>query len=504
MRPFLPLLRLFILWCILCWPLPGSARATLAELDAQLELLLPGAGLQEQSARAYAKQQLATLFAQLEKHKIDKKKPHQALALLRSEVEGTFLLSYTPYAEINLLFKRGQYDQATATALYALVFQHLEMPYALQVQGSEIVLVADLEDNNQVVRIPGTGGRQTERDQIFQQLYLDLLRNLNFIPQNEWSRPPEEVFHTYYLGNDDQLTLAELADFLYYRQALSAYNDKAWTLALGLLAKTNPSASRPVYAVLERAIWLQIANTGDNSPGTMAYLWKLWQASPGDPWQGELLRRFSTITSTLPKPGKWAIDSVYGVFNDRFARSPAAQLQLREMYFLQQARCQAKLGNSQLVMDFMDSLYLLRPHDTGIHNVLGGMLVWSLRAKREFGPGLESIQFYESRYPFLRSNLLFQDQHLFYLAERVRALLDSEDEAPGMAAFQDFKDLARRTGRTPRYDSCITTSYLAVSNFYFRKGNYSQALATMADALRAAPGDSYLAHRVEVLRRYLR
>ena len=73
-----------------------------------------------------------------------------------------------------------------------------------------------------------------------------------------------------------------------------------------------------------------------------------------------------------------------------------------------------------------------------------------------------------------------------------------------MAAFQDFKDLARRTGRTPRYDSCITTSYLAVSNFYFRKGNYSQALATMADALRAAPGDSYLAHRVEVLRRYLR
>jgi tetratricopeptide (TPR) repeat protein len=154
-------------------------------------------------------------------------------------------------------------------------------------------------------------------------------------------------------------------------------------------------------------------------------------------------------------------------------------------------------------MSFMDSLYRYQPNNTAVQEVLAGMLVWSLRnSEREFSRGLDGINLYSRRYPFLHQNELFQDRHLLYQAERVRYYFDQDDLVKGGNYFEEFKRLLTTSRSAPRRNSWILTAYLAASNYYFRQGDYSQAFDLIQQARREAPDDPYLDHRAGVLRNY--
>lgn len=499
---------LIIAGLVCCTVASRLSAATLSErmasLDAELELLLPGRDAQAQSTRAYAKQRLSAVCLALEAEKISKLKPHKAIVKLEAAVQAQFLLQYHPFANLDMLFKNGMYDPTTAAAVYALTMRFLELPHALQLQDGGVVLTAYPAELNHIV-----GGRKAtdaQQHEAFQDAYMSVLMNVGFLPEQAWTQPKAELFVQYYTGGQRAINMQELAGFLYYQQALQAYKGKDWNAVLVQLQHARQLTDWPVYDVLKRAVWIQLATSPDlkSADSTTEYLWKLWGIAPGAPWQSALLAQFNTAIGTLPKPGIWPMDSLYLTYSERFAGHNDALLQLKAMYFLQRARFHAREGSTGKVMDYMDSLYLLRPTDTDVHDVLAGMLVWSLRTERSFAQGLELIAFYERKYPFLASNALFQDQHLFYQAERLRYYFDADDVAAGLQHFQAFEQLIARTGRTPRFDSWITTGYLAIANYYFRQGEYRQTLNYLTQARVHAPTDPYLDHQETLLRRYVR
>ncbi|MGH1434816.1 MAG: hypothetical protein ACRBG0_10185 [Lewinella sp.] len=487
-----------------------SAKETLlaadrsAELDQQLQLLLPGTGIQEQSVRAYAKERISEMLTSLEAQNIRKKKPHKALAMLREEMGQRFLKNHQPFSKIQFFFTQGQYDQTTASAVYAMTLDYLGMQYLLQVQGTEVSLLVDVGKNTERIRVKGASPLNAENERRFQNAYLEVLRSVGYIPTAEWNNPPDQLFNRYYLGGDQQLSLRQLASFLYYRQALRAYADHAWASSLDWLYQARQLHPWPVQEVLQRAIWLQLATEDTKTTTSLDYLWKIWERSPGAPWQGQLIHRFNELLRDHPAPNSWVIDSTYDAFKERFTDYPGALGQLREIYYLQSARMHAQQGNTVSVMNYMDSLYRYQPNNTAIHEVLAGMLVWSLRKEREFESGLARITAYSKKYPFLTTNSLFQDRHLLYQAERVRYYFDQDDRIKGLHYMEDFKRLAKSSGRTPRYDSWVLTAYLAASNYYYRQNDYRQALNFIEQGRQESPTDAYLDHRADVLLKYLR
>ncbi len=490
---------------ILTAPLHASPTALEAErLDEQLEMLLPGNGQQDLSARAYARGQLHELFQRLEDNRVRRKAIHKALEIIIAEVEGSFLRHSGAFVPFANLFREGQYDQSTATAIYALVMEYFSIPYAIQMNEWQVNLLADPEGRPQVLGAPISRRQTRQRLANFKRSYLELLRSVALLDEEEWQRPEEELFRLYYFGNTDQLSLRELASYLHYRQALAAYDRRAFVEVLSWLEQAQGLSGRPLYAILQRATWLQLADEDETSRESLFYLWKVWEGSPGEPWQSELLRRFSkaTVSEGDSVFGAARIDSIYHYFNDRFAGYGFAQQQLREMYYLKLARFHARHGHTESVTNYMDSLYLLRPQDLDVQNVLAGMLVWSLGSERDFTRGLQRIQEFSNRYPFLLNNELFQDQHLFYQAERIRYFFDRDEAATAANYLRDFDLLLQRFGRTPRMTSWVTTAYVAASNYYYRRGEFAYALHYVERSYALAPTDPYLEHRVDLLRNY--
>lgn len=499
-------LLLLILCCCLGLGLKAEIPANkLAELDSQLELLLPGTSNQEQSARAFAKERISVLISDLEGRKIRRKSTSKALEILEEEVGQQFLQRPAYLAHFDQLFKLGQYDRTTATALYALAMEYFGLPYLLQVRDAEILLIADPQELARPLALPHDDPWTASSSQRFQNAYLEVLRSIGYVSPAEWDRSPQALYDQYYLGGNTQLNLRQMASFLYYRQALRAYAKQSWSTALDWLYRAEQLASWPVHEVIRRAIWLQLANQPDNASESLRYLWMIWQDSPGAPWQKELLQHFSqAISEVSGNSSSWRIDSTYFAYQEKFAQHPGAMGQLRELYYLQRARYHAKEANTEAVMSFMDSLYSLRPYQTEVQDVLAGMLVWSLRTERDYTKGLERISLYERQYPFLSKHALFQDRHLFYQAERIRYHYNADEDILGSRYFEEFKKHCLRISKPPSYVSWVTTAYLAASDYHFRNGDYSRALLIVEEARQEAPQDPYLDHRSDVLRRYLR
>ena len=499
--------RLFLLALFCGFSLLAKAELRadkLAELDTHLELLLPGTSNAEQSARAFAKERINELLTKLEGRKLRKKKPSKALSILEEEVAHRFLVRPTYFADFDQLFRAGQYDRTTATALYALAMEYFGLAYKLEVRDADLVLIALPEAANRALKLPHKDNWTAASSQRFQHAYLDILLSIGYLSPVEWDRSPEALYDQYYLGGHTQLNLRQMASFLYGRQALKAYADQAWSTALDWLYRAEQLQKWPVQDVVRRAIWLQLANQPNSPKESLRYLWLIWQESPGSPWQKSLLQHFSTSVADRPGLTSWQIDSAYMSYQEKFAGHPGALGQLRELYFLQRARFHARKGNTASVMQYMDSLYAFRPNHAGVQDVLTGMLVWSLRGERDFEQGLKKINQYERKYSFLSATPLFQDRHLFYQAERIRHHYNADENVLGNQYFEEFKRHCRRIGRPPGYVSWITTAYLAASDYHFRNGNYGQALLIVQQARQEAPEDAYLDHREDVLKRYLR
>ncbi|MEZ4988289.1 MAG: hypothetical protein R2795_25215 [Saprospiraceae bacterium] len=476
------------------------------EMDTELEMLLPGTDGQAVSARAYARNRMEAVIAMLEAKKVRKKKPSKAIQQIEETVQQQLLQQYQTQATVSDLFKNGLYDQSSASAVIALVLQQLDIPYALLVHETDVYLVAYPDDINKTVAIPGVSKRTDNEEAWFQTAYLNLLQSVGMIPESAWHQPPNELFRTHYLGFQGALNIQQLGAFLYYRQAIYAFVKGHWEQCEQWLDRGHSLADWPVYTVLRRALWIQLAQqqSGTTSSQALQYLWDIWQESPGHPWQSVLLQTFTQQASHLPTTNVWPLDSLYLDYLEHFEGYPHAQTQLRELYFLQKATLHAQVGATVQVMDMMDSLYLMCPSDEMVQGVIAGMTVWSLQKERDFQRGLERINFYENRYRFLHRNTQFQDQHLLYQAERVRYYFDQDDFSSGLLYLKEFERVLAIVGLTPRHTSWVTTAYTTASYAYFRQGNYHTALSYAQIALEKAPDDAYLAHRVDLLKRYVR
>jgi tetratricopeptide (TPR) repeat protein len=74
----------------------------------------------------------------LEAQGLDGKKPEKRLKTITDQVKSSFLTYYNPIIGFSEIFSSGAYNSISATALYALIFDRLKIPYAIQEKPTHV------------------------------------------------------------------------------------------------------------------------------------------------------------------------------------------------------------------------------------------------------------------------------------------------------------------------------------------------------------------------------
>ena len=499
-----PYLKYCLLFCFACYASLVSAATSADPLNQRLRLLIPGESAAHQSARHYTQSKIEALVSDLRADKITRKSTKKQIQRIADYVEEQLLRDAVDYAPLQDIFRNGTYTQTTATALYALVFEQLGLPFEIRVDLWEVYVVADPNHRAVALFAPAKRKRNARRERSFVEDYNQFVAALYPDPARRAAGGTfQEQFDRNYFATGTTLDIRQLSAFMRYREGLHQYGVRAFAAALYALDQALQLDDRRPYRLLRRAALIQLADqNSSHSREALFYLYQLWQENPGDSsLRNEFVRRFVTGAKQLETPEDLIpFDRLYGYLQKHTISDPALLRQLTEIYFLQKARFYARRGQVEQVAVYIDSLYRIKPNDPTIQDAVGRIVAWSLRGRREYTDGLNQLSEFKRRYPFLATHPAFTDMQLFYQAEHVRALYDREQTSLGNTALQQFDTmLAQAGGKTARSDLWIVTAYLAASNHFFRMGEYTTARQLLERAGRYVPNHPYLLHRIELL-----
>ena len=77
-----------------------------------------------------------------------KKKPAKNIKKIYKEVHDSYCQKYTMNTDFSDLFKDGSYNCVSGTAIYALIFEELDIPYSIKEVPTHVYLVAYPETEN--------------------------------------------------------------------------------------------------------------------------------------------------------------------------------------------------------------------------------------------------------------------------------------------------------------------------------------------------------------------
>ncbi len=178
-----------------------------------------------------------SIFKDLDKKKIRTKKLKKKIKLSYSNVHSRFLRKYNDNEYFPTVFQTGIYNCVTASMLYAMIFDNLEIPYKVKISSNHVYLVANPGAKSIVIETTNPSFEKKVFTGEFKSQYVNSLRDSKLISEEEYkNKSIEEIFEE----NFKEVREAEfnnLPGVQYYNKALAKLENNETEEALKLSQK---------------------------------------------------------------------------------------------------------------------------------------------------------------------------------------------------------------------------------------------------------------------------
>lgn len=185
-----------------------------------LQLLLSNAtGMNEEKEEIY-RSEIEEFSRKMRQKQLRKRDEKAFLDKLFYAVQRRFLKEYQPFQSFSALLQNGTYNCLSATALYALLLDELEISYQIYETDYHIFLMLETASGDQVLfettdPMNGFVDRQEEIDRRIAEIRNDELAE---------NTTPERAYVDFDLQVFRPVSLQQLAGLQYYNQAAYLYN----------------------------------------------------------------------------------------------------------------------------------------------------------------------------------------------------------------------------------------------------------------------------------------
>jgi hypothetical protein len=305
---------------------------------------------------AQASQALSNLYAQIDATRPQGKPIARQVRTIFEQVHRDFLTKYEDKATFDQTIASGVYNCVSASALYALVFEHYRIPYAIKRKPTHVYVVADPAGSNILVEGTDPQGGYFLPDARFKKAYVDYLAEHKLVSQAEVARlGTEEVFKQNFQA-DKTITLPQLVSLQYYNKGVLALTEDDAEQAYQALQKAEKlfSTVEGKY-LLQEALRQRLRGISYSKVEEVELLTDFYASQPADKYHDEALNDFRLLTQKflLDKGDTATYRAVYGSFLRSVADS-STRGTISYVYYMQRGRMkmlqQNNLGAFPLLM----------------------------------------------------------------------------------------------------------------------------------------------------------
>jgi hypothetical protein len=430
------------------------------------------------------------------------KKNDKRIKFIYDNLHSKFLTKYELKNRFEEVFYNGYYNCVSATALYALAFEDLAIPYSIKEEPTHVYLVAypDAERIMLQTTLP-QAGYITLSDE-FKQAFVKRLKDQKLISSQEYAaKSIAELFDEYYFGKGSNISLLNLAGLQYSNDALYKFDDKKFEEAFTQLEKAYI-----LYPSERVAYLLMIAGTGafeahHEKDSTHAVLlgklarYKAYGVEPEN-----IVSEFSRVTQQLlfESGKKEEYDRYYRILTGSL-RQEKLKNDIAFLYYYENGRLLYNKAKYRDALPYLEKTLTVKPSDLNTQGLLLAALSQTLHSKNNNQDAIKLLEDYTARFPELETN-----NHFNALKGTAYLVQFHMSYSTGKIAEGDrykvlFEGLATKYPDIVINPDLIGQSYSSAAVYYYRKGQTTKAKQMLATGLRYAPNNYELIARQQMI-----
>ncbi|ALD20855.1 hypothetical protein AM218_05985 [Hymenobacter sp. DG25A] len=324
-----------------------TSKAPASEKGYLAQLMAAGPGVGEPHLQK-AQQVLTNLYAQIDATKPASKPLAKQVRTIFELAHQQFLTKYEDKATFDQTIEGGVYNCVSASALYALIFEHYQIPYAIKLKPTHVYVVADPQGGNIVVEGTDPKGGYFLPDARFKKAYVEFLTEHKLVSQAEVTKlGTEEIFKQKFQA-DKSIQLPQLISLQYYNQGVTALVEEDGERAYRALQKAEKlfPADETKYLVTQ-SLRQRLQGISYSKLEDVEILTDFYARQSADKYHDECLGDFRQLTQKflLDKGDTATYRATYQAFQGSVADS-ATRANISYVYYMQQGRMQMLKQNN--------------------------------------------------------------------------------------------------------------------------------------------------------------
>ena len=161
---------------------------------------------------------------------IESKKTKKQIQIIYKMVHERMLDQYLLDADFNQIFQKGKYNCASASALYALIFDEFKIPYQIKELPSHVYIVGNPGGKEIMVESTDPNKGTFVIDLKEKERIVRYLASNKIIGRQEYESTSPEMLYEKYYNTTKNINSTELAALIYYNKGVFNYQKKAYHL----------------------------------------------------------------------------------------------------------------------------------------------------------------------------------------------------------------------------------------------------------------------------------
>jgi hypothetical protein len=411
-----------------------------------------------------AERRLADFYAQLDATKISTKPLAKQVRSIFELAHQRFLTKYEDGATFDRTVQDGVYNCVSASVLYALIFEHYQLPYAIRQKPTHVYLVADPQASNIMVETTAPTFGYFLPDAKFKKAYVDYLVDGKLVSQQEVQQLGVEELFKQKFQADKTISLPQLISLQYYNQgvlALQADEDVKGYHALRKAEKLYP-ATETKY-LLTQSLAARLRGNSYNTLEDVQLLTEFYARQPATKYHDECVNDFRTMTQKflLERGDTTTYRRVYGTFLSSVADT-ATRNSLSYVYYMQRGRMLALQQRNPEAFPLLLQAFHYNQVSPELQGLISAVVQDEINVHRNSVGLLQRLDQYGADYPFLRSTPPMRQAYLYSYGRAAYDAFVSDKRTEGkkyLTAFEQAYARKDATIDTP----LVATIYLAAS-----------------------------------------
>jgi len=454
----------------------------------------------DDKAKAIANQ-INSIVGAIQSSGMEKKKPDKKIKTVYEKVHNPLLKKYELENRFHEIFASGNYNCVTATALYAIVFEDLNIPYEIKEEPTHVYLLGYPNKENILVETTSPLFGYINFNDEFKTQYVSNLKKQKIIGAEEAdSKTNDELFNKYYFKNE-KITLKELVGIHYMNDALFQKDHGKWKEGFYQLQKAYLFYPSQRCRYLLMVFGSEIVSREKLTPKEKSQFVGELSRFNNEGITSEMIKgEFINLTHDLlfRDNNKSLYQECYQILIAAISDKELKD-EITYIFNYENGRAYYNLGNYQKAKPYFERALVLQPNNLDLGGIFISVIGQSLRSIED-EQLLDSLNRYKQKYPSLSQFNNFNS--LVANATIVQYGAAYEKGKPDAATpyKQSVEALVKDNPNLTIDHNIVGKAYSSACTYYFRKGQKAKAKEVLMEGLKLSPDNYQLRMRLQMIR----